>query len=524
LGVPAISFSEYQASPWKFGVDLLGEKYTDDVVRVMESVHNNPVTIAISANATGKTHGAARIATWFYKCYPDAQVYTTAAPPEKNLRRLLWGEIYSIVHKHKDALFSSDRITGDLHVQSSDKCFITGVAIPAAGTPAEREAKFSGKHAPNILFIVDEGDAVPPEVYKGIESCMSGGNARLLIMFNPRSEVGRVADMFKKKQAAIVHLSAFSHPNVVNGTDDIPGAVTREKTIKRINEWTEPLGPGEKPDNECFEVPAFLVGTTCISDSGVEYAPLPAGWRRVVMSEFFYMVLGRYPPQSETQLISQVWLDNAVMRYKAYVAVHGKKPPINITPKVGMDVADHGVDLNSVCVRYGGLVMPIETWKGVDPDHAAIKSFEFVSRISDDTQIKLYNIPVFVDSTGVGAGVAPRMKRLGAAKASGVYVASSPTLVARDEATGDVLGEFFQLRDQLLWQCARWLEKDPGAMLPDDEDLLQELHTPTYEIKGGTIRVSNKVTMKELLGRSPDKMESLIMTFAPAAPTAGAMR
>ena len=36
-------------------VEVFGERYTDDVVRVMESVRDNPVTIAKSANATGKS-------------------------------------------------------------------------------------------------------------------------------------------------------------------------------------------------------------------------------------------------------------------------------------------------------------------------------------------------------------------------------------------------------------------------------------------------------------------------------------
>lgn len=31
-----------------------------------------------------------------------SQVYTAAAPPESNLKKLLWGEIGSIVEKHPD--------------------------------------------------------------------------------------------------------------------------------------------------------------------------------------------------------------------------------------------------------------------------------------------------------------------------------------------------------------------------------------------------------------------------------------
>jgi len=44
-----------------------------------------------------KTHAAARIAAWFYKVFPDSQVYASAVPPESNLKKLLFGEIGSTV-------------------------------------------------------------------------------------------------------------------------------------------------------------------------------------------------------------------------------------------------------------------------------------------------------------------------------------------------------------------------------------------------------------------------------------------
>ena len=103
-------------------------------------------------------------------------------------------------------------------------------------------------------------------------------------------------------------------------------------------------------------------------------------------------------------------------------------------------------------------------------------------------------------------------------------VASSPTIQPMS-SDGIPLGEFMQLRDQLWWSTMLWLRDDPGAMLPPDEELIEELTTPSYEINynnAGKVRVSGKDFMKESLGRSPDKAESLILTFAPDAPTAGA--
>ena len=66
------NYSEYQDDPVGFGEQVLGETYTDEVQTLMKSVRDNPVTVAISANATGKTHGAARVGVWFYKAFPDA--------------------------------------------------------------------------------------------------------------------------------------------------------------------------------------------------------------------------------------------------------------------------------------------------------------------------------------------------------------------------------------------------------------------------------------------------------------------
>jgi hypothetical protein len=116
------------------------------------------------------------VGVWWYMCFPGSQVYTAAAPPENNLKKLLWGEIGSIIENHSD-LFKTDTVTS-LHVQRSAQSFLTGVTIPMSGTEAQREAKFSGKHASYLLFILDEGDAIPDEVYSGIESCMSGGQGR----------------------------------------------------------------------------------------------------------------------------------------------------------------------------------------------------------------------------------------------------------------------------------------------------------------------------------------------------------
>jgi hypothetical protein len=489
-------FSRYQDNPVKFGEEILGEKYTDEIKAMMLSVRDNPITIAKSSNATGKTHGAARVAMWWYKAFTDSQVYTAAAPPESNLKKLLWGEIGSITEKHPE-LFNSDTIT-NLHIQRSAQSFLTGVTIPSSGTDAQREAKFSGKHAPHLLFILDEGDAIPDEVYRGIESCMTGGHARLLVMFNPRAEVGEAYRMQRDGRANVVKLSAFRHPNVIEGKDIIPGAVTRETTVRRINQWCRPLSEGEKPDGECFELPKYLEKQIAPDQGGNEYPPLKPGWYKILEPAFSYMCLGNYPAQGSTQLISKEWIARARARWDTYVAANGEMPPQYVYAIMGLDVGEFGTDSNVACFRYGGFTERLIVWGGVDTVVTGDRAVaEYKSRV-----VSLVN----VDATGVGAGVAPHMQRAGCS-ATPVKVASSPT-----EKTE--LGEFYRLRDQLWWACREWLRTDPGAMLPPDERLIEELQTPTYEVVNGTIRVMKKDTMRELLKRSPDRADALCLTFS----------
>jgi hypothetical protein len=258
LRIDPLALAKYKDHPVKFGQEVLHETYTDDVKKVMRSIRDNEVTIAVSANAVGKTHCAARLAWWFYLTRTEVQVYTAAAPPEDNLRRLLWGEINAVIEARPE-LAEGNKINS-LNIQRAPRQFITGVTIPTSGNSGERQAKFSGKHAPSLMFIFDEGDAIPDEVYAGREACTSGGEFRTLIMFNPRQPKGEAYRMIRDGRANVVEMSAFRHPNVVTGQDIIPGAVDRNTTVRRIRQMCRWIRKDEKisADAATFVLPKYL--------------------------------------------------------------------------------------------------------------------------------------------------------------------------------------------------------------------------------------------------------------------------
>ncbi len=184
----------------------------------------------------------------------------------------------------------------------------------------------------------------------------------------------------------------------------------------------------------------------------------------------------------------------------SYISQHGEIPPAETQAIAGFDVAEYGSDKNCLIFRYGGFVTPPITWGGMDP-------FESASRVAVECGDKSI-LRICTDSTGVGAG-SPSALRDKKLPAVGVKVAEKAT-----EKTE--IGEFYQLRDQIWWACREWLRTDTGAMLPPDEHLIEELAIPTYEIVNGKIKIMKKITQRELLGRSPDRADALLLTFAPS--------
>jgi len=397
-----------------------------------------------------------------------------------------------------------------MYIRRSKLDFIQGLTIPLAGTPQQREAKFSGKHREHIFFIIDEGDAVPDEVYRGIESCLSGGSlARLLVLFNPRRASGPVYFMERDEVANVVEINALSHPNVVSGDNIIPGAVTRDTTVRRINEWTVPIPLGDQLNSDSFKVPEYLEGFQAKTYKKDDfYPPLPSGYRRVVNPSFSYMVLAKYPSRSEEQLISQEWIDKAVRNYRNYTRRTGLFHVPGIRPIMGVDLAESEQgDLTVATLRYNYFVAPQVVWNGMD----AIRNGNTAADIYIPAHARYAN----VDCSGLGSGTVVTMMGRGC-KANRVMVQSAVNEKYLTQEMKD-LGRFNKLRDQMMWMMREWLRTDEHAAIPDDKDLHEELIAPNY----GKHPVTGKITMestddiKEKIGRSPDRFMSLMMTFAP---------
>ena len=496
-----VDYSRYADDAEGFIRKELREELTTDLVKICRSVVENKITLAKSGNGTGKTFIESRLAVWFFKCQVEPQVICAASPPILNLKTILWGEISNVKGKFPYLFHDCGQRNMELYRKEREQEFILGVAIPKTGTAKQQEAAFSGRHPKSLLFLFDEADNIPDPVFSGADTCMTGGFIRMLCAYNPRERRGRIYRMWKdSKEASVINLSAFNHPSVIDGVDYWPGSVNREITLERMALRSRPVVPDEPVDKLCYKVPDYLVGCVPKDGNGRELEPIGPGYRKITDHSFSHVVLGEYPAQADNQLISEEWIDKARSRYDLFVSTHGLVVPDTIRCTCGLDLANKGNHTSVLCKRFGNFVHPLVSWQKMD-----------VIEVGDLVQAELivHGInqlaAVYTDGNGVGAGTAPYMVKQ--------YMLPAVSVMTEWASTEkSELGVFDRLCDQLLWEVREWLRKDL-AMLPPDPELIEELLAFMFDVKGGRVYTTPTDKVEETLGRHPDKVMALMLSF-----------
>jgi hypothetical protein len=204
-------------------------------------------------------------------------------------------------------------------------------------------------------------------------------------------------------------------------------------------------------------------------------------------SAYHVRVLGEFAPREDDVLIPAELVDAAMSRD---VVLDVKEPLL-----YGLDVARFGDDRNSLCKRQGNVVLEIKTWTGAD-------LMQTVGRVLNEAKTD-NPAEIMVDAIGLGAGVADRLREQG--------------LNVRDVNVAEVSAlspTASRLRDEVWLTLKDWLGRRM-CRLPRDEELRGELVGPTYTfLSNGKIKVEGKTEMKKRGLRSPDKADSLCLTFA----------
>lgn len=209
-------------------------------------------------------------------------------------------------------------------------------------------------------------------------------------------------------------------------------------------------------------------------------------------------VRGVFPRAGSNQLIPSDLVEEAFGRsLRAEMYRHA--------PRVmGVDVARFGDDQSVIVLRQGLACLELKKFRGLD-------LMTFAGIVAQTIQREEAEM-VFVDQTGIGAGVVDRLWQLGCRNVIGV------------DFGGSALNKelYANKRTEMWCLMGDWLRN--GAAIPQDEELRSDLTSPEYGFTGdkGQMILEKKADMKKRGLASPDCGDGLALTFAAPVRPSGA--
>ncbi|TDQ79564.1 hypothetical protein [Sphingobacterium yanglingense] len=493
-----------------FAEEVLGSILDDEQKKILNSVKVNKMTSVASGTARGKDYISAVACMCFMYLTPvwnekselvENTKIAMTAPTGRQVYNIMVPEIRRLYRKAGERGFPlPGRLTGNDIRTDWEEWFMTGFKADDHNHEA-----WTGFHAANTMFVVTEASGIPEGTFSAIEGNLQG-NSRILIVFNPNTNTGYAAKSQKSPRWAKFRLNSLNAPNVVLKKDIIPGQVDYAWVKDKVETW-------------CQRIPSedFKESEDDFKWEGGVYRP----------NDLFRMkVLGKFPKVSTDTLIPLFWIELANERWKEFHKTPSAERMYSSESRIGVDVAGMGRDDSVICDRRDNIVKEFKNFNSAGvADHMKVAGMT-VNMMKN----VLYPI-AFIDTIGEGAGVYSRLSELKYAGKESLTkygyeraISAKNSTAAKDDKgkpLEDFTGEytFANMRAYMHWAVRDWLNPDnnQNAMLPPDDVFAQEATEIKYSFRSnGDIIIEPKEDIIERLGHSPDKFDSLALTFYPA--------
>jgi phage terminase large subunit len=452
-----------EQEPFNFISGVLGVKHlTKEQELVVSSVWENKFTGVKSSPSMGKTFISACIVLAFLCPNKNSKVITTA-PTARQVEDLLWSEIAYLFnnakHKMEGKLNNKDLILGD-------KWFATGISTQPR-KEEESAVKMRGYHAPKILVVVDEASGVHQVILEAVEDITSSEYSRVLMISNPTTRSCGFYKFCKSPDTNVIEIPCFTHPNIVENKEVIPGAISRTWIKKQIQK-------------HCEEIKNLLSNDNSFMYDGKLYRPNAVGtWR----------LLAKFPETSSDTLIDYSKIENAMNR-----ETNSGENQIHIA----LDVARFGDDMSVFCIN-DNLNYSFKSFYHFDTAKLTGEAIKLIHELKPSK--------FAVDCDGIGAGV---YDNLNEAKENNVFGYEFEFVEIHSSAVPVDFGhqeQFINLRAQMYWL----LRQDMDIIkLEANDELLDGLSSIKYYFNSkGKIQIEEKKEFKARLGRSSDFEDAL---------------
>ena len=466
-------FTKYQNDPVRFVQEALGETLWSKQKEILLSIRDNKRTAVPACHAPGKSHIASRAVAWWVSSFPPgtAQVVTTA-PNYRQVRTIMWAHIQRLAERHG---LPGEVLTTEWRI---------GKEIAAYGFSGQQhdESVVQGVHAPHLLIVVDEAAGISPMVGTALESLMTGGHTRMLVLGNPPTD--DEGTWFER---------ACNSPNynvIPIGAYDTPNFTGEDSGICR----SCPAG-----------VPPHEVKTHLVDKEWVEEVKREFGDDSSFVEA---RVHAKFPRAVNNKTIPLNWIERSADNE---LAVQG-------AIRLGVDIASGGGD-EFVVAWADGQVGTIRHRSSGSANSNALDVAGVVlqnilqAEASHKERGINQRVKVKVDSIGVGWGIVSTLTAWGKEKKHNAEIVG----VNVAERANDTI-RFTSQRAELWWTGRHLLQPDKDGIqqirLEIDTRTQSQLSAPTYSSdSGGRIQIESKKSMKSRNVGSPDRAEALLLAF-----------
>jgi hypothetical protein len=292
-----------------------------------------------------------------------------------------------------------------------------------------------------LLFVIDEASGVEEVIFEVSEGALSSEGAKVVMCANPTRVTGYFYD---------------SHHRMSHRWHTMRVACSESSRVSQ--QYIEDMRQKYGEDSDVFRV----------------------------------RVLGDFPVADSDSVIPLDLIEAAANR--------DVEPKKTIMPVWGLDVARYGSCRTALVKRWGNHVIETKTWRKRD----TMEVSGIILREYEDAPSDLRPAAICVDSIGVGAGVADRLREL-----------ELPVIAVNVGEAPSGQGRFLNLRAELWWRAREWLEDRDSKIT--SEELCAELSIVKQKItSAGKIKIEGKDEMMARGVESPDIADAFVLTFAHA--------
>lgn len=403
----------------------------------------------VSGHGIGKSMLLAVVILWFLFVHPEAQVACTS-PGAEQMYDVLWKELKKWIDAMPDQMKAFYQWeSSHIRMKESPQTWFAR----AKTSSKENTEALAGVHADWVLMACDEASGVEEPIFETMEGALTSGNVLVFLISNGTRSIGYFFDTHHKDSQRWQNYAFNSEESPRVDKTYVEGIIAKygqDSVQYKIRVQ------GEFPDEGVMDDKGFV---QLFNEADLHIVPFDANWRPVPR------VHGALDPSGEGQDSSE-WA--ARDRVRAGIVGSEKiSTPASLAAKT-----------LTLCDSYG-----------IHPQDFIVDAFGKGHQVSQEVALATSNLgpdkPAWrVIPINTGEPCEDETDRL-------LYVNTRALLFYR----------------MLLWSRA-------GGEFMDSPGLKEELLSIRFKRTGnGRIQIMDKVTMKKLGFKSPNKADALSMTF-----------